>query len=82
MTFIEFWEQLTQGGVTPQGDRYSITADNLLHIISQGNQNQAYYITHVTAEKYFDAIPLTTPNDFCYNHSSYFHNVYVHITAS
>jgi hypothetical protein len=80
MTFLEFWKKLSDGGVTPEGDRYSITDDGRLHILSPGNKNKKYRLTQTITERYFTRdIPEMGEAHFRRRRSSYFYNVYRHI---
>ena len=79
-TFEEFWTVLSRGGVSPQGDRYSVTPDGRLHILSPRNTNESYYISREKAEQYLaHDIPSMTPAEFRYRRSAYFHNIYLGI---
>jgi hypothetical protein len=83
MSFDEFWIILSRGGVSAQGDRYSVTPDGRLHIQSPSNSNPGYHITRQTAERYFcEDIPNMTGEDFRYYRSTYFHNIYLAITQA
>ena len=81
MDFNQFWIRLSEGGVTNQGDRYSVIEDNKLHIQSPGNQNENYRINEETVEEYFNILHngIMTNSDFRYSKSAYFSNIYMHI---
>ena len=82
MTCDKFWTALSHGGVTEQGDKYSIPEQGKLHILSPGNNNRRYYIRKVTVERYFTQdIPEMTEQEFRLKRSPYFYNVYSHIVA-
>lgn len=76
MTFQKFWTILCKRGESPEGDRYSVTSDDRLHILSPRNKNLRYRLTKATAQRYFTLIPQMTENDFRYSYSAYFHNIY------
>lgn len=80
MKFADFWKELVKGGVTPEGDKYSVVGGDRLHILSRGNTNPKYYIKKKTVEKYFSVdIPAMSETDFRIKRSSYFFNIYRHI---
>ena len=54
MEFEEFWNILSHGGKTPEGDEYNIVNDDKLHIRSPGNTNLKYYITKGTVKRYVE----------------------------
>jgi hypothetical protein len=80
MQFEEFWNSLSNGGKTPEGDEYNVVNDDKLHIRSPGNTNLKYYITKNTVKRYFEkAIPIMGETKFRQKRSSYFYNIYRHI---
>jgi hypothetical protein len=80
MKFNKFWVILSKGGVSAKGDKYKVTDDGRLHILSPRNKNRRYYIKQETVRRYFtQGIPNMTPQTFRHNHSAYFHNIYIFI---
>jgi len=82
MTFKQFWLRLQEGGTTPLGDKFSVAQDERLHILSERNKNQRFFITKETARRWFDEVLQTThPRDFRRRRSAYFHNVFSHVVG-
>jgi hypothetical protein len=80
MKFTTFWGHLLKGGITPEGDKYSVVSGDRLHIQSPGNTNPTYYIRKKTVEKYFSIdIQAMSETEFRIKRSSYFYNIYRHI---
>lgn len=82
MTFQQFWNRLQQGGITPQGDQFSVTLDDRLHIESPGNANAQFFIMKKTVMRWFvQDLQAMEPREFRRRRSAYFHNVFLHLNA-
>jgi len=80
MKFEEFWDSLSDGGKTLEGNEYNIVDDGKLHIRSPGNVNSKHHIRKDTVKRYFEKdIPMMGEKKFRYWRSSYFYNIYQHI---
>ena len=82
LSFDEFMEILHNGGETPRGDKFKLMDDARLHILSPNNTNKEYYIRPETIKRYFEDIPKMSSEEFRYEFSGYFHNVYCTIIPS
>lgn len=77
MNFDTFWSHISDGGTTPESDKYSVTDDARVHILSPRNGNQKFYISKQTARRWFGYLAVGMDSKkFRRNYSSYFYNVY------
>jgi hypothetical protein len=82
MTFQQFWNRLQQGGTSPQGDQFSVTLDDRLHIESPGNKNNRFFITKETVRRWVEEdLRKMETREFRRRRSAYFHNVFLHVTG-
>jgi len=82
MTFKQFWNKLQQGGKSPQGDQFSVTLDDRLHIESPGNKNNRFFITKETVRRWVEEdLRKMEAREFRRKRSAYFHNVALHVTG-
>ena len=80
MTLQDFWRHLRAGGRTGQGWTYHVSADGRLHINSPDAENDKFYITKHTVDRYFKKLQDgMDPSDFSYHHSVWFRRVYEYI---
>ena len=81
-TFDEFMGILHKGGESSRGDKFKLMNDGRLHISSPNNSNPEYFISPNTIKHYFEDIPKMNSEEFRYQFSAYFHNVYCTIFPS
>jgi hypothetical protein len=82
MTFKQFWNRLQQGGKSPQGDQFSVTLDDRLHIESPGNKNDQFFITKKTVKRWLEEdFREMSAREFRQKRSAYFHNIVSHVTG-
>jgi hypothetical protein len=85
MNFYDFWETIRTGGITPEGDKFTVHQGRygeVLNISSPGNQNPNYNITKKTSENYFNILKSRemTAKGFRYKKSAYFENIFRYLT--
>lgn len=82
MTFKSFWNRLQKGGISPQGDQFSVTPDDRLHIKSPGNKNDSFFIMKETVRRWFEQdLRKMEAREFRRRRSVYFHNVVLHVAG-